>query len=364
MLKESLNPEDKDESKPTLISSLSNELYKKNSEEEKNNKKDQIISIEDKISEANWSIKSFSKRERMGFLYCLIAQFIWTTNSVYVKFITQYFRSRFKNKTFLFPRGLAIILISYLLGRNYDGKIYSLSEFPSKIQICLLTRANVSFFGMCFWLVAVYNLRITTCQIISTLNPIVLVYFGVIFLKEKYYSRYAVGILLGIIGSSIIVLNENKINEKEQESNTNYSNVFIGLISMAANVLLSGVIGVVNKIMADKKISLYTQLFYFGIFHSLYSFLWMLFTNDFDYTILYFFLCATHACLFFLGNYFNYIGLKLIDLSKTSLLQYTKIIFVFLLGSLLLGEKVFFSDIVGSVIIISYMIYHVINPIK
>ena len=364
MLKESLNPEDKDESKPTLISSLSNQLYKKNSEEEKNNKKDQIISIEDKISEANWSIKSFSKRERMGFLYCLIAQFIWTTNSVYVKFITQYFRSRFKNKTFLFPRGLAIILISYLLGRNYDGKIYKLSEFPSKIQICLLTRANVSFFGMCFWLVAVYNLRITTCQIISTLNPIVLVYFGVIFLKEKYYSRYAVGIILGIIGSSIIVLNENKINEKEQESNTNYSNVFIGLLSMAANILLSGAIGVVNKIMADKKISLFTQLFYFGIFHSLYSFLWMLFTNDFDYTILYFFLCAAHACLFYLGNYFNYIGLKLIDLSKTSLLQYTKIIFVFLLGSLLLGEKVFFSDIVGSVIIISYMIYHVINPIK
>jgi drug/metabolite transporter (DMT)-like permease len=235
----------------------------------------------------------------MGFLYCLIAQFIWTTNSVYVKFITQYFRSRFKNKTFLFPRGLAIILISYLLGRNYDGKIYKLSEFPSKIQICLLTRANVSFFGMCFWLVAVYNLRITTCQIISTLNPIVLVYFGVIFLKEKYYSRYAVGIILGIIGSSIIVLNENKINEKEQESNTNYSNVFIGLISMAANILLSGVIGVVNKIMADKKISLYTQLFYFGIFHSLYSFLWMLFTNDFDYTILYFFYVQHMPAYFF-----------------------------------------------------------------
>ncbi len=365
MLKEKLNPDDEqDENKPTLISSLSSELYKKTNEEENNNK-NQIISIEDKKSETNWSIKSFSKRERMGFLYCLIAQFVWTTNSVYVKFITQHFRSRFKNKTFLFPRGLAIIIISYFLGKHYDGKIYKLSEFTPQIQKCLLTRANVSFFGMCFWLIAVYNLRITTCQIISTLNPIVLVYFGVIFLNERYYSRYAVGIVFGIIGSSIIVLNENKLNKNNtEESNTNDSNVLIGLISIFANILLSGVIGVVNKIMANQKISLYTQLFYFGIFHSLYSFLWMLFTNDFDYTVPYFIICGTHACLFFLGNYFNYIGLKLIDLSKTSLLQYTKIIFVFLLSSLLLGEKIFFSDIIGSVIIISYMIYHVMNPIK
>ena len=335
---------------------LKNEINN-NNEVEKN----QIYTIEDKISEKLGSIKSFFRRERMGF----VAQFIWTTNSVYLKFLTQYYKERFKNKTFLFPRGLAIIVISYFLGNHYDGKIYKLSEFTPQIKKCLLTRANVSFFGMCMWLVAVYYLRITTCQIISTLNPIVLIYFGVIFLNEKYYSRYAVGIVLGIIGSCIIVLNESKLNEKKQaQSNSNYSDVLIGMISILGNIALSGVIGVVNKIMAAQKISLYTQLFYFGIFHSSYSFLWMLLTNDFDYTYAYFFLCSTHACLFFMGNYFNYIGLKLIDLSKTSVIQYTKIVFVFLLGTLLLGEKIFFSDIIGSAIIVSYMIYHVMNPIK
>ena len=326
-------------------------------------------SFSDKVSERLSEIKSVFKRERLGFFYCVLAQFIWTSNSVYLKFITQYYHERFKNKTFLFPRGLCIIIISYFLGKHFDGKIYALSELSPQIKKCVLIRANVSFFGMSLWLVAIYYLRITTCQIISTLNPIVLIYFGVIFLNEKYYHRYTIGVIMGIIGSCIIVLNENKISKQNQEksdnsNNLNKSYVLIGLLSMLGNILLSGVIGVVNKIMADQKISLYTQLFYFGIFHSGYSFLWMLFTKDFDYTLLYFFMCGIHAFLFFLGNYFNYIGLKIIDLSKNAVVQYTKIVFVFILGTILLGEKIFFSDILGSTIIVSFMIYHALNPIK
>ena len=68
--------------------------------------------------------------------------------------------------------------------------------------------------------------------------------------------------------------------------------------------------------------------------------------------------------LFYLGNYYNYFGLKLIDLNKISLIQYTSIVFVLILGSLFLKEKIFFSDIVGSTIIVSFMVYQVINPIK
>jgi len=217
---------------------------------------------------------------------------------------------------------------------------------------------------MCFWLVAVYYLRITTCQIISTISPIIQIFFGVIFLNEHYYSRYTVGVILGIIGSCIIILNENKLATKKNESTSDKSEVFIGLVSILLSICLGGVLSLVNKIMAVQKISLYTQLFYFGIFHCLYSLIWIIFTMDYDYSLTYYFLCAIQACLFFLGNYFNYLGLKLIDLSKTSLIQYTKIVIVFILGSLLLGEKIFFSDIVGSAIIVSFMIYHVLNPIK
>ena len=331
-------------------------LNKINSEKTDNDK------FDEKIEERLSVIKKTNKNERIGFTYCLCAQFLWTLNSVYLKFLTMHYHTTFKNKTFLFARGFATMIICFILGNYFDGKIYKITEFNSQIKKCILIRANVSFFRMSFWLVAIYYLRITTCQIISTLSPILIIFFSVIFLNEKYHSRYAIGIILGIIGSSIIVLNEKKIVSNKKDSSI--SEVFIGIISILLNISLAGVIGVANKIMANNKISIYTQMFYLGLFHCLYSFLWMLFTMDFDYTFIYFILCMLQAFLFFLGNFFNYSGLKLIDLSKTSLLQYTKIVFVFILSSLLLNEKIFLSDIFGSFIIVTFMIYHVMYPIK
>ncbi len=345
----------KSENKPNNIYLNSN---KENKNEEINIKKSMDEKIEERIS----ATKNTFKNERLGFSYCLCAQFLWTLNSVYLKFLTLHYHTTFKNKTFLFARGFATMIICYCLSNYFDGKIYKITEFNSQIKKCILIRANVSFFRMSFWLVAIYYLRISTCQIISTLSPIIIIFFSVIFLNEKYHSRYAIGIILGILGSSIIVLNEKKIVSNKKDSSL--SEVFIGIISILCNISLAGVIGVANKIMANNKISIYTQMFYLGIFHCFYSFLWMLFTMDFDYTFIYFILCMLQAVLFFLGNFFNYSGLKMIDLSKTSLLQYTKIVFVFILSSLLLNEKIFLSDIFGSCIIVSFMIYHVINPIK
>ena len=141
-------------------------------------------------------------------------------------------------------------------------------------------------------------------------------------MNEKFYKRYICGVILGIIGSCIIILNENKLaKENKSDSDSSFSDVMIGLFSMIANITIAGVVWVVNKIMATKRISLYAQLFYFGIFHTSYGFLWMLFTMDFDYNILYLLLCSTQAILFFLGNHFSYIGLKLIDLNKISIIK-------------------------------------------
>ena len=319
-------------------------------------------SFDEKIEERVSSIKNIYRNERLGFAYCLGAQFLWTLNSVYLKFLTMHYHSNFKNKTFLFARGFATMIICIILGYYYDGKIYKITEFNLQIKKCILTRANISFFRMSFWLIAIYYLRITTCQIISTLSPILIIFFSVIFLNEKYHNRYTIGIIVGILGSSIIVLNEKKL--ASTKNNSTISGIFIGIISILCNISLAGVIGVANKIMANNQISIYTQMFYLGFFHCLYSFLWMLFTMDFDYTWTYFFLSMMQAVLFFFGNFLNYCGLKLIDLSKTSLMQYTKIVFVFILSSLILNEKIFFSDILGSFIIVIFMIYHVINPIK
>ena len=352
-----------------LVTSFDKVTFKNNKEsEDKNiqleNNNNEII-FQDKISEKIGSIKSFFRKERLGLVYCILSQFLWALNNIILKFITNHYKTTFTNKSYLFSRGLAIVMISYICGNHFDGKIYKLSDFEPQIKKCLLIRANLSFFGMSFWLLAVYYLRVSTCQIISSLCPILIIFLSIIFLNEKYYHRYAFGVILGIVGSCIIILNENKLaNRQKKENNTSLSDVVKGMLSMAANITITGIISVVNKIMAVKRISLYAQLFYFGIFHFTYGFLWMFFTMDFNYPLIYLFLCSTQAILFFLAQYYNYLGLKLIDLNKISIIQYTSIVFVLILGSIFLKEKIFFSDLVGSIIIVSFMVYHAMNPIR
>ena len=164
-------------------------------------------------SSSNILNKQKFNHETLGIMCCLLTEFIWTLNSVCLKYTTKTYNSLFKNKTFIFARGFATIIISFIFGKIYDGKIYKLSDFPSQIKKCILIRANISFFAMCFSAIAVFYLRITTYQIISALSPI-LIFFSIIFLNEKYYSRYAFGIVFGIIGSAIIIFNEKNKNKK------------------------------------------------------------------------------------------------------------------------------------------------------
>ena len=64
-------------------------------------------------------------------------------------------------------------------------------------------------------------------------------------------------------------------------------------------MITGGIEGVCNKIMAKEKTPITSQMFYVGCSHCFYSFLWMLITNDFDYTTKYFLMCMGHGILFF-----------------------------------------------------------------
>ena len=258
-----------------------------------------------------------------------------------------------------------VIIISYFLGIYQEGKIPKLSELSSKIIKIILLRGNANYFSMAIWVVAVKYLRISTCQIINCLSPIIVIFFSIIFLGEKFYTRYIFGIIFGIIGSSIIVLNENKATETTNgDKDSKSSDVLIGVFCIFCSMIFGAFGGLTNKMLANNKIPVTTQLFYVGIIHSSYSFIWILFTFDFDYTFKYFIMSMLHAVLFFAGNYYFNQGLQRIDLSKSSLVQYSKIVFVLILSVILLGQKIFFTDILGSVIIVSFMVYHIMNPIK
>ena len=67
-----------------------------------------------------------------------------------------------------------------------------------------------------------------------------------IFLGEKYYSRYTYGIILGILGTTIIVLNEDKIPSVEEKESKAYE-IFLGVFCNFLSMLTWGVEEFVTK---------------------------------------------------------------------------------------------------------------------
>lgn len=319
------------------------------------------ITIEEDCFEKNQKQKIKKKDEFIGIIYSIITQLIWTINSINLKYFINSNPTIFKNKTFLFPRGLTTIIISLIMGKIRDGKIYSFTFFDSSVQKCILVKANLSFFAMCFWTIAVSYLRITTCQVISSLSPILVITFSVLFLKEKFHYRYLLGIITGTVGSIIIIFDEKKI--QENQPNSNIKEYIIGVISIIMNIVLSSFNNIANKYNA-KRVSIYTQMLYLGIFHSVYSLLWMTFTWDFDYNLKYFFGCALHSILFFLGNIFYNLSLSKLSMSKYSILQYSKFVFAFILGWGVLKEDVLMNDMFGTTMIGGFLIFDIMFPVK
>ena len=78
-----------------------------------------------------------------------------------------------------------------------------------------------------------------------------------------------------------------------------------------------------------------------------------------DMPLLFFF----QSALFYVGNFFFNAGLKYIDLAKRAAITYTRVVFVIILGFFILGENVYMTDLLGTSLIIGYMVYNLYFPI-
>lgn len=312
-----------------------------------------------------YSAKS-KKREVLGYILMICANTCWACNSVYLKIIQKIFLQEFNNLTFIFSRGMGAMIISFCASKIVNKPILRWNQIQFKKHFLLKT--NISFFSMFLWTMAMWYLRVSTSQIISTMQPIIVIILSIFFLNEKFFMRYFWGILLCTIGSIIIINNEKHSKTPTRSENVSHSElirgIFIGVLCNFFSMFVGGFISIADKVLATNKVPISTQLFYLGMFHSLNSIICMIIfrSHNLDYKLI--ILSSFHAILFFTGNFLYNRALQLIDLSVSSLFGYLRIVFVFILGWLLLGESIFFSDIIGACFIVSYMVYNVLYPLK
>ena len=308
-------------------------------------------------------------RERWGMFLGLIGTFFLSLNCFYAKVILKTYPNDFDAIEFLFMRGLAIVIYGLIHTYYTKQKIISINELPLKLWF--LIRANANFFYNAFSISALWYLRASTVQIIILLSPLLVLVLSYFLLKEQLYMRYLVGGIMCIGGSMIIILNEKKspnkktnTKDKNNNSGTGQFGVFIGVILSLISVIFYAIINIASKILASHRVSLNNQMIYIGAANMMYSIVYIIFKGKMCLKPGYILMCIFHGSFFYIYYICYNRALQLAQVNKIVIITYLQIVFVFLLANIFLGEDIYSTDLLGTVIMMSYMIYNVLNPIK
>ena len=334
----------------------------------KQNKNEDITAEIYSVSTMN-STKRLS-RERLGMLLALIATFFLSLNCFYAKVILKTYPEDFDSIEFLFMRGLSIIIYGIFQTFYSKQKILKISELP--LRFWFLIRANANFFYNAFSISALWYLRASTVQIIILLSPLLVLVLSNLFLKEPLYWRYLVGGIMCIGGSMIIILNEQKskstssenVEVKDNGNESNHLGIILGVILSGISVFFYAIINISSKILASHRVSLNNQMIYIGSANVMYSFIYILFKRKICLKFGYIMMCILHGFFFYLYYICYNRALQLAQVNKIVVITYLQIVFVFILGNIFLGEKIYDTDIIGTLLMMTYMIYNVLNPIK
>ena len=136
--------------------------------------------------------------------------------------------------------------------------------------------------------------------------------------------------------------------------------VFYGLYHIITNSLIS----VIQKLLAREKIPIETQMFYIGISNSAMAAVGAVITGLETIDLSLGLFCSFNGVLFYIFLHYNNESLKHMPLAKFSPFMYITTLTVFVCGVLFVGEPLFFTDVLGSLLILSFNVYDSCNPLK
>ena len=312
------------------------------------------------------------KNDKYAFLCGIFSQFLWGMSNIQLKTYRTYFPKEFSLNSLTFWRSLCIFLIGYLMILKKNERIKRINEIEKKNKIWFWLRSQGNYFLIIFWVIELGFFRVSTCQSFANCNPIIVLILSYFFLKEPFYFRYAFGVFISLIGTLMIISNEGNNNDLSNNNNLdnnndhiNNINLLFGIIVASTHLTLVSFSNFGQKILCNEKMSGEVQNFYLGLLSTIPSFIVNIFQWHFGFTNLFYVIYAfSNGILFFLANYFLAECLNYMPLNKFAPMNYLKIVFLFIFGFIILGEKVFISDIIGSMLILGFQVYNVYFPIK
>ena len=280
--------------------------------------------------------------ERFAYLLGIFVQFLWALNGIQMKTFRIYFPECYSDNGVLFYRMFIVTIIGYCVCKYKNVHIQRLSELKH-LKYFLYRNGTAYIFIIC-WIKMYSYFRVSTISVIGGTSPLVIIILSVFLLGEKFYMRYIIGVLLCILGSSIIIFNDQKPQAKTQILD---DNVFIGILFGIGNISLVSLSVIGQKALTKEGMDTDLQNYYFGLYNCVPAFIIGIFIGDITFTnFLYIIYVSSNGLIFYSANYLNIICFKYIAVSKFQPISYLCIVFTFILCAILLGEPVFFTDII------------------
>jgi len=305
---------------------------------------------------------SKKKREIYSFFMGVLAQFFWGISNIQLKTYRTFFPDNFSTQSLTFWRSFSICIVGYIMIKKKNERITPLNEVKNKFWFYLRSCGN--YFIIVLWILELGYFRVSTCQSFTNCHPIIILFLSSFILHEPFYFRYVFGVFISLIGTLMIVSNDKKYKEASPKNNTNFD-MFVGVTIALSEMTLSAFANFGQKLLCNEKMIPEVQNFYLGLFNSIPAFVVMLIERKTGISnIAYILYAFSNGFLFYLANYCLAETLNIMPMNKFIPMNYIKVVFIFIFGFVILGEHVFFTDIVGSALIVGFQVYNVCYPAR
>jgi drug/metabolite transporter (DMT)-like permease len=274
-------------------------------------------------------------QKTIGVCAIIIASLMWALEPIFAKL--SYNTSDTLQTMFFRSIIFSLIALVYILFTNKDKNKLDKKNFYVLFYIALIGTIFCDF----LYLYAISQIPVVNAVLIGHMQPIFILIFGYILLKENINKHDYIGICFMIL-AGIIVSTKNI---------ENFMSFKFG--SLGDLFVLLATIGWATTAIATKKylskLNAGTITFYRGIIALFFLSLFILFKSQFTYPNLYQILLGFFVGI---GTIFYYEGLKRIKAIQVSSLELSTPFFASILAFLILGEKINLFQIIGIVLLI------------
>ena len=298
------------------------------------------------------------KNENFAYFIGVLSQFFWGLNVVQMKTFIKYFPDCYSDNSVLFWRMSTTTLIGYCLCKYKNIHIQRFVEINNK-KWFLLRNATAYIYITC-WVRMYSYFRVSTLSIIGSTAPLLIIILSTLLIGEKFYFRYIYGVFLCILGATFIILNDQKPESKSQILD---DNILAGILYSLTNDSLYSLSAIGQKVLTKEGMDIDLQNYYFGLYNAVPAFIVYIFSGEFKkMNIKYILYIGINGIILYLSVYLITISFKYMPISKFQLITYLNIVFIFLLSCIILGEHIFFTDLIGAFIIIGFQYYNLKYP--